>query len=227
MCLKQKFKKVVGNPDLWIKLKELSLKYDRFSNYSWHHHKYYKVSNNNDGYQPQELTVKGNKLLEIPYKRELFNLSKGRFSLSKIPIAYFSNEFSTACCETIELFRLNNKLTFEKDLMPYFQGKFNPTPERMGYPISVKIKNDSLILDLFDSKSILIKYINSNFGNDYFSSVIMSRSKKSYKYSRIISEIAYSKGFDGILFKSVRVEGDWIHQDKNLVLFNNDKVIKD
>jgi hypothetical protein len=226
MCCKRKFKKVIGDINLWEKLKETSLNNKKYSMYDWHHHKYYKVSKDNDGFKMQEFKVKGKILSEIPYEREFFNFSSGRFSLKKNPVAYFSNDYATACCETIDLFRMDDNLTFVHDLKPYFEGKTNPTPGLMGYPMSVKIKADSLILDLTISSNTLINHINSNFSSDFFDKIIISRSPESYTYSRIISELSFSNGFDGIIFKSVRVESDWKHPDKNLVLFNKNKIFK-
>ena len=210
---------------IWDKIKYESSQNKILNKMRWWHHKYYFESKNNNGHQLQKFKINSGICEEVPYKRELFYKSKGRFSLLNQPIAYFSNDFATNCCETIEEFRKNNNLSYEKDLKLYFQGSRNPTLGFICYPISIKIKSNSLIFDISKNSNEIIKIIKSEIDN-FDNLVLLSMAKSAYENTIMLSEIVFSKGFDGIVFKSTRTEKDWNHPDKNLVLFNKSKMLR-
>lgn len=211
--------------NIWDEVKYESFKNNILNKLGWWHHKYYFESKNNDGHQLQKFKSNLGIREEVPYERELFYNSNGRFSLINQPISYFSNDFSTSCCETIEEFRVNNNLSYEKDLKPYFQGSKNPTPGFICYPINIKINSDALIFDISKSSNEIIKIIKDGIDN-LENKVLLSRTDSAYESTITISEMVFAKGFDGIVFKSVRIENDWNHPDKNLVLFNKSKMLR-
>ena len=87
---------------------------------------------------------------------------------------------------------------------------------------------DTILLNLTDISNPIIQFIQNHnkFNNniDFFKSILLSRSITSYESTKIISNYAYSKGFHGIVYKSVRTENDMAHPDSNLVMFDESKV---
>ena len=96
-----------------------------------------------------------------------------------------------------------NNLSYEKDLKLYFQGSRNPTLGFICYPISIKIKSNSLIFDISKNSNEIIKIIKSEIDN-FDNLVLLSMAKSAYENTIMLSEIVFSKGFDGIVFKSTR-----------------------
>lgn len=217
-------------PEVWNGAKRQSNE-SKYRKREWWHNKYYKrrsPDEANNGFTEQE-DEWGN--IEIPYKREIFYPSpNGRFSLGKgKPVAYFSADFATNCCETVFQFRTNSKLSWDRDLSEYLAGKSDPHPEWTGYPRNYRITDDSQILDISKKSNALLNYLHSctqPHRLDIFDEVIINRDPTTYPITQKIAIVSKANGFDGIIFKSVRVPKDIILPSKNLVMFNPTKITR-
>ena len=194
--------------------------------FEWWHNKYYLRTADNDGTREQ-IGLRGES--EIPFDRELFHPSTGRFALSDAPIAYFSRDFATNCLETIAQFR-EGPLGLG-DLLPYLQGKVDPDPRTYGYPLAFQIDEAALILDLTDGGSPLISALQIGWDGYYVDDVLMSSSPDVYEATHVISDACLGRGYDGIAYRSVRVpelqmSTILILPDQNLVVFDRNKIHK-
>ena len=193
---------------------------------TWYHYKIYKRVIPFNSSAQQTAVTKSGEIQEIPNQRELFHLTNARFSLMNNPVTYLANEHATSWEEVIREFRYNDDLDYYKQIVPYVDGLFDPTPDDILHFIRVKISNDVLILDLARNSNPLIQYFENNWsGKDsFYNSVIYTRSEDVYDATQAIAEEAYSYRFDGIVYKSVRTELGARHPDLNLVMFSKNKV---
>jgi hypothetical protein len=214
-------------PDAWARLRCLSPEQNGWVHrYEWHHNKYYREDPLSDGFQLRQ-GRRGE--IEIPYQRKLFYPSpQSRFALGDLPVAYFSCDFATNCCETIEQFSQEVDLSWST-ISAYLQGNDNPTPGWKGYPISIHVKDEALILDA------------SNLNNPFFPelaalvdgtpSLVMNifsgRDPSDRLHTQSVSLAAYRNGFDGIVYTSVRAPADVVLPDVNLVMFREHLIIVD
>jgi hypothetical protein len=119
--------------ELWTNIRELSRPISaKLRKFGWINNKYYKRSLDDESGCIEQVTRDGQR--EIPYKRELFRIGSARFAIPDHPIAYFSNDFAINCCETIDEFRGDENLSWDK-LATYFNGVTNPTARWKGYPM--------------------------------------------------------------------------------------------
>lgn len=193
-----------------------------WSEFGWHNIKYYKNVPPNMGTQLQK---DDRNLLEIPYDRKVFYPRPlFRFSLGEeYPVAYFASEFIVALAETIPIFRSDEKLSYEKQMNHYLVGKLNARPDQYGFPLSFKINTDSVILNLSKANNMLFTYIENidswNWRKGYLFDIISSRDKNVYPLTIEIAKAAFSKGFGGIIFNSVRKPNDIMVSPYIAVLF--------
>jgi len=213
---------------------------------SWLNTKFYKYNPPNNGLEKQ-CSLKNE--IEIPYFRNIFAIKDCRLSLKTEPVAYFSNEFSIICCETIPKLRKNISCSWEEDLKPYLDGNSNLELDcyGYGYPLSFMITDDSSILDLrikSPALEILKQYCNDIAKIIYcinkqeykhtqlIAEIAFSEgfdgivNKQEYEHTQLIAEIAFNEGFDGIVYDSVRGPRDIKLNGHNLVMFNKDKVTR-
>ena len=193
--------------------------------YGWWQIKYYWNKPPNHGFEIQ-VPVKGSP--EVPYKREIFYPSpQSRFNLGPyLPVAYFSNDIVVNCCETIEEFYSNEDL-LSKDLSPFLEGKVNPTPGWFGYPLKYHLVDDSHILDLSQRSVPLLTRIQETFGQDRVEDlwrVFQSRLGEEKRSTKLVAIEAHRRGYDGIVYASVRPPKDAWMPDRNLVMFSPQKV---
>jgi hypothetical protein len=191
----------------------------------WWQNKYYLNNSPNHGFEIQ-VPTKGSP--EVPYNREIFYPSpQSRFSLGPdLPVAYFSNDFVVNCCETIEEFSLNEALSNE-ELSPFLEGEVNPTPGRFGYPLKYHLVDNSLILDLSQRSVPLLMKIQEKFGQDGVEvlwRVFQSRLEEEKRSTQLVAIEAQRRGYDGIVYASVRAPIDVWMPDRNLVVFSPQKV---
>lgn len=195
-----------ANNQKWIKL-------------SWYNLKFYYKSKIQNG-NIEQINLKKKK--EIPYQRKLFYPSpNGRFSLGNGCVAYFSNNSALNVCETIDKYRYDDLLMWDPTLHLYFDGKENPTKSLFGYPIVVKLAPESVLLDLSKKSNSLIKYILSfRYCENFYEDCILSKDEDTYILTQQIAKVVFAKGFDGIVYKSVRQPNDVILVGENLVVLN-------
>jgi|GEM_PF-3529322 len=218
----RKFIKLIPE-SIWKKIYSKCQKESKnWSEFGWHNIKYYKNVPPNMGTQLQ----KDNRdLLEIPYERKVFYPRPlFRFSLGEeYPVAYFASEFIVALAETIPQFRSDEKLRYEKQMNQYLADKLNAHPDQYGFPLSFKINKDAVILNLSKANNILFTNIENieswNWGKGYLFDIISSRDKDVYPLTIEIAKAAFSKGFDGIIFNSVRKPNDIMVSSYIAVLF--------
>ncbi len=149
----------------------------------------------------------------IPWEKDPFSIKDCRFSLKNKPVAYFSNEFAIASCETIKQFRDKYNDSWEEFLKPYLEGITNPHPDSYCYSLNYALYEYIDILDL---------RLGSNALSNYFPEIkqhITSPDIKVYQYTQDLSEKLYEHGFNGILYNSVRMPSDSAFSGCNLVLF--------
>lgn len=213
--------------DAWDRLRCLSRQQNGWVHgYEWWHNKYYRENLLSDGFQLRQGT---HGEFEVPYRRKLFYPSpQSRFALGDLPVAYFSCDSGTNCCETIKQFRQDEDLSWST-ISAYLQGHGNPTPGWKGYPISICVRNDALILDV------------SNLSNPFFAAIaalsddtpslvmniFLSREPSDQRHTQSVSLTAYRNGFDGIVYRSVRAPDDVVLPDENLVMFRERLIIVD
>jgi hypothetical protein len=193
--------------------------------HGWWQNKYYLNNPPNHGFETQ-VPAKGSP--EVPYNREIFYPSpRSRFSLGPdLPVAYFSNDFVVNCCESIPEFSSNEALSNE-ELALYFEGKVNPTPAWFGYPLKYHLVDDSLILDLSQRGAPLLMRIQEKFGQEgveILCRMFQSRLEEEKRSTQLVAIEARQRGFDGIVYPSVRAPIDVMMPDRNLVMFNRQKV---
>jgi hypothetical protein len=216
------------NKSFWENLKISSLRMNKIlSQITWYHYKLYKRVNTFDPNALQIPITKHNKH-EIPNKRKIFHKSKGRFSLRDTPVTYLSNEHVTSWEEVINEFRYNKGLNYYKHIIPYLEGRFDPTPNEILHFIKCNISKDAIILDLTRTSNLLIKHFEKNWtrGESFYSSVIHTENEDIYPATQLIAQEALKYGFDGIVYRSVRTESGARHPDKNLVMFSQSKVTR-
>ena len=209
----------------WLHLRDAAGTDRRWHAREWWHNKYYRDNPPNDGFAVQR-RPKGEP--EIPYERQLFYPSEcSRFSLgSEGPIAYFSNDFATNCCETIEQFALDESLFFH-DLSLYLRGYGNPTPGQYGYPMNFHLIPNALVLDVSTPGASFFRLLGKRAEPVIATSIfdaITSREPADKRATRRISIGARHFGFDGLVYQSVRVPVDVILPDQNLVVFTPEAV---
>ena len=193
---------------------------------TWFHYKLYKrVTPFHSSVQQIAITKSGN-IKEIPIKRKLFYRTNARFSLLNHPVAYLANEHATSWEEVIKEFRYNDDLDYYKHIVPYVDGLVDPTPDDILHFIRVTISKDTLILDLGRHSNPLIQYFEDHWSGEesFYNSVISTRNEDVYNATQAIAEEAYSNGFDGIVYRSVRTEQGARHPDLNIVIFSKSKV---
>lgn len=100
----------------WLHFKtELNGRPKEFLEAGWWHAKYYSPEELPfDGSVPQQ--VAGTSFFEVPYQREFFYLSKGRFALQSHPVSYWSIDYETARIEATEELRAQLDLTLEDSI---------------------------------------------------------------------------------------------------------------
>jgi hypothetical protein len=221
MKILELFKDIIDgiSGEQWKRLRLLSEKSRQQWNdrNEWWNTKFYKNNPPNIGDQ-QQIPLNGEP--EIPYQRKLFYTKEARFALYKVPVAYFSNDFSIMCCETIKKLRENYSCFWKEYLEPYLNGILNPDDsESFGYPLNFKLSNDANILDLRKGSEALRLF--EEVANENISALIYS---DDYKYSRISADVSHKKGFDGIVYSSVREPRDINLCGYNLVVFDESKI---
>lgn len=230
-----KSKYIVGlleliGPDFWRAFRDHSKKSSaRLLYKEWWHNKLYKNNPPNSG--DKEQVVFGRSHVEIPWYRELFYPSpKGRFSLGQKPVAYFSEDFATNCCEVIEQFREVEALHFS-ELERYFRAQNPVSCEWYGSPQSIKIEPTALVADLSSSDSPLfgelIRLGDLGTTRQFFEQVVLSWDVASKKTTQELSKKLEAEGFSGVVYKSVRVPVDVVLPAKNLVLFRKEVVVRE
>jgi RES domain-containing protein len=214
------FKDIINrlSDEQWKRLRLLSNRFRQHWNArnEWWNTKFYNNNPPNNG-ALQQIPLKGEP--EIPYQRKLFYPKEARFALYKVPVAYFSNDFSIMCCETIKKLRENYSCSWKEYLNPYLNGILNPDQESFGYPLNFKLSDAANILDL-RIESEALRQLEED-ANENISALIYS---DDYKYSRIIADVSHKKGFDGIVYSSVREPGDINLCGYNLVVFDESKI---
>ena len=218
-------------PDqLWEKIRKSSAKsLSKLAGFEWWNNKYYQQNPPNDGFQEQTDSC-GRR--EIPYERELFHPSPlGRFSLSDSkPVAYFSSDFGTNCCETIEELRENENLS-GADLLGYLQGQSKLLDGLYGYPISVHIAEDTPVLDMRRPSPEFLSFIVQHgpwiSEDDFVEQVLRSWDSRMRRKTQAIAKAAVKQGFAGVLYASVRLPKNLITPDWNLVVFRPECVVYD
>lgn len=210
----------------WTELEIFSkARISKLSKMEWIHNKYYRRNTSNSDGCLEQLDEKDRK--EIPYNRELFWPTNGRFGLGKKLVAYFSSDFGTNCCEVTKTFR---KSISKEDLHTYFQGNSDPEPDLMGYPISVALSEQAAILDLTNESLSFFVFLGTLAGwpssEEFISSVIRSRESSIYPLTQAISIEAKSRGYDGICYRSVRGPTNLSLPDLNLVVFNKSVIVR-
>ena len=208
----------------WDNLREAATGCRLWHRREWWHNKYYRNNPPNDGDVLQRPRI-GKP--EVPHLRRLFYPSpNSRFSLGpKLPVAYFSNDFGTNCCETIEQFSTNPNLSW-KELSEYLSGIGNPTLGWCGHPLNFHLVSDSFVLDVSanTNRFMMVLCRAGGVGSDEIWECFQSRDPKEKKGTQLISIKAKQMGFDGILYPSVRVPVDVSMPNMNLVVFKPDKM---
>ena len=217
-CLKR-----INSSD-WENLREAATGCRLWHRREWWHNKYYRNNPpNNGGALQQPRTGRP----EVPHLRNLFYPSpNSRFSLgSKLPVAYFSNDFGINCCETIEQFSINPNLSF-KELSEYLGGKENPTPGWYGYPLNFHLVSNSYVLDVSANTNRFMTVLCRAGGvkSGEIWKCIQSRDPEEKKGTQLISIKAKEMDFDGILYPSVRVPVNVSMPNMNLVMFRPEKI---
>ena len=207
-------------PRFWTDLAARSRAKDNWEDKEWWNIKYYLRTDDNDGRKPQ-VGMRGE--IEVPYERRVFHPSPGRFSLSSGPVAYFSGSHLTNCLETISQFR-DGPLSLA-DLDPYLSGQLDPDSRYYGYTITFKVSDGALLLDMTDELDPLIRSLEAGWGGCYYDDVLLSPSESVYGTTQLISDAIQQNGFDGIVYRSVRVPSErryngLILPDENLVIFS-------
>jgi hypothetical protein len=212
----------------WNRLKKISQDYKKdYFDYDWWHLKYYLKTADKNGLT-FHYDEKGNK--EIPYKREVFHRSEGRFSLLNEPVAYFASSWDVATIETDRYFRYLDPFNYETDFWPVVEGKKkHQVTNLFGYPIAYKILRDTLLLDLTDPSypfyDFILKAKLIESVNDFYEIILLSREgKKVYPVTREIAQACYEKGFQGICYESVRKPCDVNVIGECLVMYDKARV---
>ena len=195
--------------------------------FEWWNNKYYLVGQSDDGNVPQR-DCRGN--VEVPCERDPFHpCPTCRFSLGMTRVAYFSSDFATNCCETIEQFRDNPRLT-STQLSAYLRGESNPIPGERGYPTPFRIAREALILDLSKGTNSLIQAIVDSgpwtSRADMNSKILASWDLERKMETQALAIAARTHRFDGIVFTSVRMPKDVALPPWNLVMFAKDYVLR-
>lgn len=201
---------------LWEKLRKSSARStSKPRGFEWWNNKYYRENPPNDGFQ-QQTDSHGRR--EIPYEREFFHPSPlGRFSLGDSePVAYFSSDFGTNCCETIAELRENKGLS-GADLLRYLQGHSKLLDGLYGYPISLRIAKGTPILDMHRPSRELLSFIVKRGSwvseADFVEQVLRSWDHSMRRKTQAIARAAAEHGFAGLLYASVRLPKDLITPD--------------
>ncbi len=213
------------DPNDWDLIKKESKSKFIWLQLEWWHNKYYRDNPPNDGLKIQ-IPRLGNP--EVPYRRHIFYPSAhSRFSLgADNSVAYFSNDFAVNCCETIEQFSSNKGLSW-LELSRYLGGEGNPTPGWYGYPLNYHLLDDALILDLSRKGGPLLSNIANKLGQkavQFLYQLFVSRSLHRKISTQIVAIEARKKGFDGIVYESVRAPVDVVWPSRNLVMLNPNKI---
>jgi hypothetical protein len=208
--------------ELWAEIRQLSQPISqRLAKFGWFNNKYYKRNMINESGCFEQVDLQGEK--EIPYKREIFRPQTARFAIPNQPVAYLSNSFSINCSETIPEFRYDDDLSGDK-LSKYFDGEFDPTPGWQGYPMKAKISDQALILDLTNQSLPLINQLVESgeweSKQEFLNSTILSRNPEVYRDTQLISIEAFTRGFQGICYQSVRGPKNVWLPNRNLVVFD-------
>ncbi len=168
---------------------------------------------NFDGNTPQQIA--GTNIYEIPYTREFFYPSKGRFALQGHGVSYLSIDYETARIEADELLRMDFNLTLEKSISfkyKYFLCSLQRYFDR---------KCLFLILSREDNPFYQCIERTSNRDNAIaLFDLIHSRDESVYPLIQEISKMAFYHKYDGILYRSVRGPMDY-RKHTCCVLFNN------
>lgn len=210
----------------WQEIERVSLTISpRFAKMGWWNNKYYKINPPNDGAVMQ---VGEDGRREIPYERNFFWPTAGRFGLGEKAVAYFSNDFAVNCCETIEQYRQRD-MTWQ-ELSDYLKGGDAPNPYLYGYPLSIRIQPTAKIFDLLNDSFPFFDSLAKQFGwsnkMQFLSDAILSKDKSVYPITQEIALAVHARGFDGLSYKSVRAPSDVVLPSRNLVIFNSSIVIK-
>lgn len=213
----------------WSDIRRLSQSVSsKLSKMGWWNNKYYEKNENGKDGCKEHKTNWGTS--EIPYNREIFKKSNSRFGLGDHPVAYFSNDYASNCCEMIEQLRECENLKWDK-LTEYLDGKTNPSPCLIWYPISVTISDDALILDLMNNTINFLGLLadKSNWGSkvDLMEEIILNRDPLIYGETQEISKAAWENGFQGVCYQSVRTPINVVLPDRNLVVFDKSIVLRE
>ncbi len=192
----------------------------------WWHQKFYQRQTEkyeNNGFTEKNFRVENDIKREIPYARDLFYPTNGRFSLSGHPIAYFS-DWLTGTCEKLPFFREKLELS-SADLEQYMKANFDPDLDGnklCGYPRVYCLNYNVKILDASGPSVPLFRLLTDlKIVTDvFYSEMVLSRDKYVYSVTQAIASFANENGFHGILYRSVRIPRDWYYVGgDNLVLF--------
>jgi hypothetical protein len=179
----------------------------------WWHAKYYDIVKDKfNGLTLQRIA--GTNIYEIPYKREFFYPSRGRFALQDKGVSYWSNDYETARIEADELLRMDLNMTLEKSIA-FISKSFL-------CPLQKYFNRKCLCLDLRREDNPFYKAIERVSGqNDAIAlfESICSRDESVYPLTQEISRIAFDHKYDGILYRSVRGPMDYA-KHTCCVLFN-------
>jgi hypothetical protein len=217
--------------DEWAEIKRLSRPISsKLSGTGWWNNKPYKNNQdqNENGGCKEQISKWGER--EIPYNREIFKPSRTRFGLGETSLAYFSNDYALNCCEVIDQFRNSEDLPWS-ELKKFLNGRTNPTPDLMWYPVSVKIFRDALILELMDDSLPFLEIFARKGGwaskSELSREVILRRDPSVYGETQEISKAALANGFPGICYQSVRSPSDINLPDRNLVVFDKSIIMRE
>jgi len=225
-------------PNEWDSLKEVQSPYFYFGKkktpLEWCHLKFYEKSQDNNGLQPQTLKLKnGRYAKEIPYERNLYYPSSGRFGFGKESeknVIYLAGSWLTATCETMPSFRKNPNIS-DEDMVNYMHGELIANPNIFGYPINLYLLKEIVLLNVENPNSPFFEFIKKynlwESGYSFYHQIVLSRDSKIYPITHAIAEVAYAHGFDGIKFKSVRKPPNSTFRDSEvcIALYKPDSVI--
>jgi len=170
---------------------------------------------NNKNYTKKELRERN------PYERGFYN-SSGRFSpvvgkTREIDIIYLSEDWKTALTETNSCLKYNHSKSHKK-----FLAKGESESDEKGYPMSYSISDDTLLFGLVSPHSPFNIYLGSENLLDEFTRKITC--KRSYTFSQEFAVEVFERGFDGILYKSLRERKRVNIPSTNCIIWNKEKI---
>jgi hypothetical protein len=212
----------------WVNFKKLSVPISsRLCKRVWWNNKCYKRNEDNNGCVPQIPYPNGKP--EIPGDRSFFKHSTARFSLSGNKVAYFSNDYTTNCCEVVSDLRYATGLTWIK-INQYFSIGSPAERKIYWYPLCVRLQKGTIILDLTDRSLSFLETVARlggwNSKEQLLEEVILNKDKSAYKETQEISIAVHGQGFQAICYPSARLPIDVNLPERNLVVFDEQCIIR-